>query len=160
MKRFFIFSIPLVCFFALCGCSDYKLKKEIGEKLSLDLSKAEIVEQWSNRGWFGDGNSLVVFALSEEAAGDLEALVKTAADNGKTDGFGVWCEMPLTGEVFNIFYGENGYDDSWFRNDQTGEKAIPNILDGYWWYSGDTANFDFAAFDASTELLYYYEFDS
>ncbi len=153
MKRVFAFCLPLACVFMLGGCADYKLKRQIGETLSLDLSKAEIVEQWSDRGWFNDGNSLVVFALPKETVGELQALAGAEKGNG-------WREMPLTGEVFNIFYGENGYDDSWFRNNQTGEKVIPDIADGYWWYLGDTVNFDFVAFDASTNLLYYYEFDS
>ena len=142
-------SIGLAVMMGFCSCvkteTPLKVKERAEERLRLDLSATVTLDEWDNHGGFhGDGEAFVKLSTSEGFETQLE---------GKEG----WNEFPLTGEAYEYYYEWSGT----FGSVQKGEKVIPEIQNGYWYFENTgPMNWDFAAFDKDMGIFYYYEWDA
>ena len=119
------------------------LKDRAEAHLGIELDDATVIEEWDNHGGFhGDGEAFVKLLCPDGFENKLTA---------------EWKTLPLEGEAYTYFYEWGGV----FLHYETGEKLIPEIKDGYWYFkSTGASNWDFAIFDCEENILYYYEFDA
>ena len=128
-------------------------KEIVGERLSLDLSSAEVLEEWDTHGGFhGDGEAFLKLAVPDGF--ETELVIGEAVEGKVGEG---WTPMPLTGTAYAYYYDWGGL----FEHPETGEKVIPEIANGYWYYIATGAmNWDFAILDIDENILYFYEWDA
>lgn len=147
MKKIVSAVMVTVCLFILCSCgwfgNENSLKKVAAEHLNLSLDDVTVLEEWDTHGGFH---------------GDGDLFVKLSCPDGFEERFGLeWQSLPLQGEAYRYFYEWGGV----FEHPETGEKVIPEIENGYWYFQNTGAmNWDFALFDCEENILYFYEFDS
>ena len=68
-----------------------------------------------------------------------------------------WKTLPLKDAAYHYFYEWGGV----FEHPETGERVIPEISNGYWYYTATGAmNWDFAILDIDENILYFYEWDA
>ena len=150
--------LSVICLF-FAGCVDlgefYKngAKKTVEGRLQVDLSSAQVLEEWDTHGGFhGDGEMFVKMSVPDGFEVDLGIVEKvegTFAD--------CWCAMPLTGTAYTYYYEWGGF----FEHPETGEKVIPEIENGYWKMTSSGAqNWEIVILDTDANILYYYEYDS
>ncbi len=131
----------------LCSCDwfggEKSLKEVAAEHLNLSLDDATVLEEWDNHGGFH---------------GDGETFVKLSCADGFEENFGSeWKALPLEGEAYQYFYEWGGV----FEHPETGERVIPEVEIGYWYFKNTGAmNWDFALYDCDENILYFYEFDA
>lgn len=132
----------------LCGCGFFgeekTLKEKATESLRLSLEATTVLEEWDTHGARGDG----------------ESFLKLACADGFEENFGGgkdWKALPLEGEAYQYFYEWGGV----FEHPETGQKVIPEIENGYWYFKGTGAmNWEFALFDCEENILYFYVWDA
>ena len=132
-----------------CSCevveTTLQVKKRAAERLGLDFSESIVLEEWDSHGGFhGDGEAFVKLSVPD----DFEVQLK--GNEG-------WNAFPLTGEPYAYYYEWGGT----FGTLEKGEKVIPEIENGYWYFENTgPMNWDFAAFDKDMGIFYYYEWDA
>ncbi len=148
MKK--IVSILMIagCLFLMCSCewigfSSESLKEVASEHLNMSLDEATVLEEWDTHGGFhGDGDTFVKLSCSDGFEQQLGS---------------EWKALPLQGEAYEYFYEWGGF----FEHPETGERVIPEVENGYWYFKNTGAmNWDFALYDCDENLLYFYEFDA
>ena len=156
-----IISLFLAFIVCLCfsGCGLLNLfqnkgyKAVVEERLHVDLSSAQVLEEWGNHGWFGDGETFVKLSVPNgfEAELALEELAQGKLEGG-------WYALPLTDTAYQYYYEWDGL----FEHPETGEKVIPEIENGYWNLinDGEGFNWTLVILDTDADILYYYEYDS
>lgn len=137
----------------------------VTKKTGLDVSLCEVERENDTHGGFhGDGDKLVVFNCSNNAA------------NSKIlDQISGWNELPLSENLELIMYGgiRDGVRYSYELADKNG---IPEIKNGYYYFSNRNINatsendddmfnqysfnFTLLMYDSDNRKLYYYEFDT
>lgn len=115
----------------------------VEERLGLSLDEAKVLEEWNTHGGFH---------------GDGEAFLKLAVADGFEANLGTdWKTLPLKDAAYQYFYEWGGV----FEHPETGERVIPEISNGYWYYTATGAmNWDFAILDIDENILYFYEWDA
>ena len=166
MRKFVGILISIVCLITMSSCGlimngiwslfgEKKTYKEIvGERLSVDLSSAKVLEEWDTHGGFhGDGESFLKMSVPNDFEEKLD--IGEVVDGKAGDG---WYAMPFTGTVYEYYYEWGGL----FEHPETREKVIPEIANGYWKFTSEQSgfNWELAVLDADADILYYYEFDS
>ena len=148
MKKFIGLILFVVCISSLlCSCklfaNEKSLKDTAAEHLNLALDNATVLEEWDNHGGFH---------------GDGETFVKLSCADGFEETLGSdWKSLPLEGDAYRYFYEWGGV----FEHPETGEKVIPEVENGYWYYKSTGAmNWEFALFDCEKNILYFYVFDA
>ena len=148
MKRITIVILIVSCLSVLlCSCGVFGNKKglkEVAEEhLNLSLNDTIILEEWDNHGGFH---------------GDGETFLKLSCADGFENNFSSeWKLLPLEGEAYRYFYEWGGV----FEHPETGEKVIPEVENGYWYFKSTGAmNWEFALFDFEENILYFYIFDA
>lgn len=150
MKKIISVTMVLVCLFLLCSCEwlgfapkEKTLKEVASEHLNISLESATVLEEWDNHGGFH---------------GDGETFVKMSCPDGFEQQLGSeWKALPLEGEAYQYFYEWGGV----FEHPETGERVIPEVENGYWYFKNTGAmNWDFALYDCDENILYFYEFDA
>ena len=155
-KTFFALILSLSCLF-FTACGQYNLfatktyKKTVEEYLGVDLSAAQVLEEWDNHGWFGDGETFVKLSVPDGFERDL-GLVEVS-DGKYQDG---WRALPLTDTAYQYYYEWGGL----FEHPETGERVIPEVENGYWIFTGGGQNWELVILDTDADILYYYESDS
>ena len=128
-------------------------KEIVGERLSLDLSSAEVLEEWDTHGGFhGDGEAFLKLAVPDgfETKLSIEETVEGKVEEG-------WRALPLTGIAYAYYYEWGGL----FEHPETGERVIPEIVNGYWYYTETGAmNWDLVILDVDENIFYFYEWDA
>ncbi len=151
MKKIIAALIAVVGLLPMSACGVWKMifpqksyKEQVAERLELNLDEATVLEEWDTHGGFhGDGNAFLKLSCID---GFEQSLI------GKK-----WQAMPLQDEAYSYYYVWGGV----FEHPETGEKVIPEIANGYWYFESTGAmNWDFAAFDCEENILYFYEFDA
>ena len=155
-KMFFALILSLNClFFTACGEWNFfpkkSNKKTVEEYLGVDLSTAQVLEEWDNHGWFGDGETFVKLSVPDGFERDL-GLVEVS-DGKYQDG---WRALPLTDTAYQYYYEWGGL----FEHPETGARVIPEIENGYWILTGGGQNWELVILDTDADILYYYEYDS
>ena len=125
----------------------------VEERLGISLDEAKVLEEWDTHGGFhGDGELFVKMSVPdgfEQELGICET-IDGKAGNG-------WYALPLTGTAYEYFYEWGGV----FEHPETGGRVIPEISNGYWYYTATGAmNWDFAILDIDENILYFYEWDA
>ena len=150
MKKILSALLVTGCLFLICSCkwpglsTEKKSLREVAaEHLNLSLEEATVLEEWDNHGGFhGDGETFVKLSCSD----DFEQRLGSE-----------WKSLPLEGEAYQYFYEWGGV----FENPETGEKVIPEVKNGYWYFKNTGAmNWEFALFDCDENILYFYVFDA
>ena len=157
MKRVCVaWILTVICLF-LGGCANLDIfpvgsgKKTVEEYLNADLSAGQVLDEWENHGWFGDGEAFVKMSVPDGFETDLGIVEKS---EGKfADG---WYALPLTGMAYEYFYEWGGL----FEHPETGERVIPEVENGYWKMTGTAQNWEIVILDTDADILYYYEYDS
>ena len=156
-KTIFALILSFICLF-LSGCAmldifqDKGQKKMVAERLGVDLSSAQVLDEWEYRGWFGDGEAFVKLSVPD---GFEEKLGLVEIAEGKFEGG--WHTLPLTDIAYQYYYEWGGL----FEHPETGEKVIPEVENGYWKLMSDgPANWTLVILDTDADILYYYEYDS
>ena len=148
MKKLLGVILAAVCSL-LCGCtffgSNKSLKETAEERLQLSLEETTVLEEWDTHGARGDGDSFLKLSCVDGFEENL--------GTGRKD----WKALPLEGEAYQYFYEWGGV----FEHPETGERVIPEIQNGYWYFKGTGAmNWEFALFDCEENILYFYVFDA
>jgi hypothetical protein len=125
----------------------------VEERLGLSLDEAQVLEEWDTHGGFhGDGETFVKMSVPdgfEQTLGIGETVDGKAGDG--------WYALPLTGTAYDYFYEWGGL----FEHPETGERVIPEVSNGYWYYTATGAmNWDFSILDIDENVLYFYEWDA
>ncbi len=148
MKKLIGLILFVVCISALlCGCKlfaeEKSLKDTVAEHLQLDLNNTTVLEEWDTHGGFH---------------GDGETFVKLSCADGFEETLGSeWKPLPLEGEAYRYFYEWGGV----FEHPETGEKVIPEVENGYWYFKNTgPMNWEFALLDCEENILYFYVFDA
>ena len=145
MKKLFCVLMATACL-SLCGCGLFSSKQTLAEKaeeaLSVSLDKGTVIEEWDKHGARGDG----------------ESFLKVACPDGFEENLGgTWKILPLQGDAYRYFYEWGGV----FEHPDSGEKIIPEVESGYWYFKSTGAmNWEFALFDCGENILYFYVFDA
>ncbi len=157
-KVILTFILSWVCvFFAGCGWLEVFTQKNtkalVETRLGVDLSSAQVLEEWDTHGGFhGDGETFVKMSVPDGFEQELG--IGETVDGKAGDG---WYALPLTGMAYEYFYVWGGL----FEHPETGERVIPEIANGYWYYTATGAmNWDFAILDIDENILYFYEWDA
>ena len=157
MKRIMQILWMVVCLVMLSACGEWSVfseksnKKTVEEYLGMDLAMAQVLDEWENHGWFGDGETFVKMSVPDGFEANL-GLVE-ASDGKYKDG---WYALPLTGTAYEYFYEWGGL----FEHPETGARVIPEIENGYWILTGSGQNWELVILDTDADILYYYEYDS
>ena len=158
MKRIMQILWMVVCLVMLSACGEWSVfpeksdKKTVEEYLGIDLAMAQVLDEWENHGWFGDGETFVKLSVPDGFERDL-GLVEVS-DGKYKDG---WYALPLMGTAYEYFYEWGGL----FEHPETGERVIPEIANGYWKLTVTGAqNWELVILDTDADILYYYEYDS
>lgn len=157
MKRIMQILWMVVCLVMLSACGEWSVfseksnKKTVEEYLGMDLAMAQVLDEWENYGWFGDGETFVKMSVPDGFEANL-GLVE-ASDGKYKDG---WYALPLTGTAYEYFYEWGGL----FEHPETGARVIPEIANGYWILTGSGQNWELVILDTDADILYYYEYDS
>lgn len=157
MKRIIQILWMVVCLVMLSACGEWSVfseksnKKTVEEYLGMDLAMAQVLDEWENHGWFGDGETFVKMSVLDGFEANL-GLVE-ASDGKYKDG---WYALPLTGTAYEYFYEWGGL----FEHPETGARVIPEIANGYWILTGGGQNWELVILDTDADILYYYEYDS
>ena len=140
--------IAFLLLFSGCGClgafdEEAKMKNKVENNLGVSVEGAAVVEYWDNHGGFhGDGEAFVKLSCEEDFEKGLDLK---------------WRSLPLEGEAYRYFYEWGGL----FEHPETGERVIPEIENGYWYFESTGAmNWIFALYDCDENILYFYEYDS
>ena len=149
MKKLVSIFLVAVSLVLLCGCALLNLGKEkplkevTSERLSLSLDTATVIEEWDNHGGFH---------------GDGETFVKLSCPDGFEENVSSkWRALPLEGDAYRYFYEWGGV----LEHPETGEKLIPEVENGYWYYKATGAmNWELALYDCDTNILYFYIWDA
>ena len=150
MKRLISVLIATTCLFLLCACGiwgflskEKTLKEKAEESLGLSLESTIVLEEWDTHGGFH---------------GDGETFIKMSCVDGFEECLDVqWRILPLDGDAYRYFYEWGAV----FEHPETGEKVIPEVENGYWYFKETGAmNWEFALFDCEEDILYFYIFDA
>lgn len=150
MKKLVSVVLLMVSLFLLCGCewvgltpAEKSLKTIASEHLGLSLESTTVLEEWDNHGGFhGDGETFVKLSCVDGFEENLNSN---------------WKVLPLEGEAYRYFYEWGGV----FEHPETGEKVIPEVENGYWYFKNTGAmNWEFALYDCDENILYFYVFDA
>ena len=145
MKKLLCILTATMClFFSSCGLFGAKqtLIEKAEEALSISLDEGTIIEKLDTHGARGEGESFLKVACPDGFEGKL--------------GFS-WKALPLQGEAYRYFYEWGGV----FEHPDSGEKIIPEVENGYWYFkSTGTMNWEFALFDCEENILYFYVWDA
>lgn len=133
----------------LCSCtffgSNKSLKETAAERLQLSLEGATVLEEWDTHGARGDGESFLKLSCAEGFEKSLGVETKD------------WKPLPLQGDAYRYFYEWGGV----FEHPDSGEKIIPEVENGYWYFKSTGAmNWEFALFDCEENILYFYVWDA
>lgn len=166
MKKIFIV-ILLLLIVSVFGCSKNS-DQSIFSNIGLNNVKSEnislITKKERKSGFNGDGEDFYAFEIKDTK--DILKEIETNKD---------WKKLPLRENINNIVYGNNGYSP--FITDEDGNKLIPPIKNGYYYFyntsedakdkTDDTYlknaysyNFIIAIFDTDTNMLYYAKLDT
>lgn len=169
-KFFFVVVLCLLCSTVLSACTVAATEHEIlSDALNIDVSTGEIKSFTDTHGGFlGDGTTYAELVFPDDS------FYTTIQNNSK------WVSLPLSQELQVVVYGgtrQNG--ESWqpFVRDENGNPLIPTIFNGYFFFKDRQAgigkeqddsmlfqrysmNFILAIYDADTQTLYYYKYDS
>lgn len=117
--------------------------ESVREHLDMNIKPYYVEFHEDNRGWFGDGEEIVIFHPNPRQEQEI---------------FHNWNSSPVDTEIASLIFPENEY------NGLELTKYIPET-EGYWFYkdrspssAGYIANFSFAFYDG--EKVYYYELDT
>ncbi|MBQ6878217.1 MAG: hypothetical protein IJO22_07475 [Oscillospiraceae bacterium] len=139
-----IISFIYACFSALFGFlfPNTEIIK-IRENLDMNIKPYYIEFHEDTRGWFGDGEEIIIFRPNQKQIEKIET---------------EWKKTPVDSGIAPLIFPENEY------NGLELTKYIPKT-EGFWFYknrnefhSGYSYNFSFAFFDG--EKVYYYELDT
>ena len=115
----------------------------IRENLDMNIKPYQIEFHEDTRGWFGDGEEIIIFRPNRKQIEKIET---------------EWQKTPVDSGIAPLIFPENEY------NGLELTKYIPKT-EGFWFYknrnefhSGYAYNFSFAFFDG--EKVYYYELDT
>ena len=115
----------------------------IRENLDMNIKPYQIEFNEDTRGWFGDGEEIIIFRPNRKQIEKIE---------------NQWQKTPVDPGIAPLIFPENEY------NGLELTKYIPKT-EGFWFYknrnefhSGYAYNFSFAFFDG--EKVYYYELDT
>ena len=115
----------------------------IRENLNMNIKPYQIEFYEDTRGWFGDGEEIIIFRPNRKQIEKIET---------------EWKKTPVDSGIAPLIFPENEY------NGLELTKYIPKT-EGFWFYknrnefhSGYAYNFSFAFFDG--EKVYYYELDT
>ena len=103
-KTIFALTLSFICLF-LSGCAMLDIfqgkgqKKMVAERLGVDLSSAQVLDEWEYRGWFGDGEAFVKLSVPD---GFEEKLGLVEIAEGKFEGG--WHTLPLTDIAYQYYY--------------------------------------------------------
>jgi len=155
MKKLLILTLVLLF---LTGC--VAETDNISATLGTDVSGGEIlISEDSHSGFHGDGETYIVFQFRNEN--------QFSVPEGP-----FWHELPLTGNLSTILYGNNQ-----MLTDDAGNPRVPEIQNGFYFFcdrhskstdptkdaglfSRNSLNFTLAVYDSDTCTLYYYEQDT
>ena len=146
MRKIFISLMIAVALF-LSGCVMFGKTKSLTEKaeesLQLSLEETTVLEEWDTHGGFH---------------GDGESFLKLSCPDGFEEKLGAcWQAFPLEGAAYQYFYEWGGV----LEHPETGEKVIPEIVNGFWYFQDTGAmNWEFAVFDCEENILYFYVWDA
>ena len=148
MKKLIVLITFIVCISSLlCSCqlfaSEKGLKDTAAEHLNVSLDNTTVLEEWDTHGGFH---------------GDGEAFIKLSCKDGFEESLGSeWNPLPLQGDAYRYFYEWGGV----FEHLESGERVIPEVENGYWYYKNTgEMNWEFALFDCDENILYFYVFDA
>lgn len=117
--------------------------QKIRENLDMHIKPYYVEYHEDNRGWFGDGEEIIIFTPNPEQAEKIKS---------------EWNKTPVNSRIYSLIFSKTEY------NGLELAKHIPNAK-GYWFYknrsesaSGHSQNFSFALYDG--EHVYYYELDT
>ncbi len=141
-----ILSFIFACFSALFGFLFPNTEiYDIRKNLDMNIKPYQVEFHEDTKGWFGDGEKIIIFRPTEKQSEKIES---------------EWKKTPVDSEIASLIFPENGYND----NKVELRKNIPNT-EGFWLYknrsnfvSGYSNNFSFAFFDG--EKVFYYELDT
>ena len=115
----------------------------IRENLDMNIKPYQIEFHEDTRGWFGDGEEIIIFRPNRKQIEKIET---------------EWKKTPVDPGIAPLIFPENEY------NGLELTKYIPKT-EGFWFYKnrsvlrdGYSYNFSFAFFDG--EKIYYYELDT
>lgn len=115
----------------------------VREHLNMEIKPYYVEYHEDNRGWFGDGEEIVIFHPNQRQTEKIEK---------------EWKKTPVDSKIGSLIFTEREY------NGLELAKYIPEA-EGYWFYkdrspssAGYIANFSFALYDG--EKVYYYELDT
>ena len=115
----------------------------VRENLDMNIKPYQIEFHEDTRGWFGDGEEIIIFRPNRKQIEKIE---------------NQWQKTPVDPGIAPLIFPENEY------NGLELTKYIPKT-EGFWFYknrnefhSGYAYNFSFAFFDG--EKVYYYELDT
>lgn len=115
----------------------------VRENLDMNIKPYQIEFHEDTRGWFGDGEEIIIFRPNRKQIKKIET---------------EWKKTPVDPGIAPLIFPENEY------NGLELTKYIPKT-EGFWFYknrnefhSGYAYNFSFAFFDG--EKVYYYELDT
>ena len=146
MKKLLTTFSVVVCL-CLCSCGMFGETKTLTEKaeerLRVSLAETTVLEEWDTHGGFH---------------GDGESFLKVSCVDGFEKNLGAgWQALPLQGDAYRYFYEWGGV----FEHPETGEKVIPEITNGFWYFQDTGAmNWEFAVFDCEENILYFYVWDA
>lgn len=166
MKKIFIVIVALLII-PLFGCSrdnDESIFYNIGLNKVENENIKLITKKERKSSFNGDGEDFYAYEIKNS-----NKIIKQIKE--KKD----WKKLPLSENISNIVYGNNGYSP--FIIDKEGNKLIPYIKNGYYYFyntsedakdkTADTYlknsysyNFIIAIFDTDTNMLYYAKLDT
>ncbi|MBE6893137.1 MAG: hypothetical protein E7482_03900 [Ruminococcaceae bacterium] len=139
-----IISFIYACFSALFGFLFPNIEViAVRENLDMNIKPYYVEFHEDTRGWFGDGEEIIIFRPNQKQIEKIEA---------------EWKKTPVDCGIAPLIFPENEY------NGLELTKYIPKT-EGFWFYknrnefhSGYSYNFSFAFFDG--ENVYYYALDT
>lgn len=143
------------------GCAIVQMLKPeptTQEKLEVHLGVSfegtQVLQEWDTHGGFlGDGDWFVKLSCPDGFEDRLPTAVAADSEDKST----LWCELPLEGEAYTYFYEWGGV----FEHPETGERAIPEVASGLWFYRvTGPMNWELAIFDRAEGVFYFYQFDA
>ena len=167
MRKWLITAAMLPVLLLTACSSAHADEQRVGDALSLDLPEAASISYEDTHGGFhGDGETFAVLTFDEDAAQEVETLLRDAG----------WQALPMEGDLAIFAYGGEKEGVS-YGYEALVKNEVPVLENGWYWffnrddaaenpYSADgllgqgSINCTVSAYDADTDTLYFYELDT
>ncbi len=117
----FLGLVALLGLFSSCGNEKSDRKAQISKELGLDVSAGEILDEFEDSGWFGDGITFLALKFPDGAVGEA-----IRAD-------GRWRSLPFTQTVTALVHGLSGEEEVGpYLTDGEGKTLIPDVRNGFY----------------------------